>query len=261
MSRNPPGSKRKKTNNELLGNIVIAVAAVIAAIITGVFTWFAATANWQQKARDGGWIPKEDCLRVAKESGWIPKSECRCNWKVYSGHGTDDTGTHSVGVRINILSQEYRWQYGQVGELVEFGGQTESVRPHLSSLDVSQSKAIVCLGAASVEGGRTEQKDLALARAKKLKDLVGEQLTPQASILTLNLGRAKYGEVDLKDPLKNASQRRVIVVEVIDMDEGVNLKQALFNALLQARNSDTPVPFDVRDYFDFDLDPPRINPR
>jgi hypothetical protein len=256
MSSKPPRSRKnlKSKNTRLIGNLLIALAMIIAAFVTGIFGWYAATDNWQQKARDNGWIPKDECLQFARANGWIPKNECRCSWTSYPGQGKDDAGK-SIGIKINILSQDYRWQYGKVDELVEFGGKTESVRPHLSSLDISGSKAIVCVGAASVEGERSEQKELALARAKKLKDLVDEQLMPKVPVLTLNLGRAKYGEIDPRDQLKNATQRRVIIVEIVDQEKDVNLKQALFRALVQARVSTTPIPFDVRDYFDFDLEP------
>ena len=246
--------KRSKNNNtKLIGNILIALATIIAAFVTGIFAWFAATANWQQKARENGWIPKDDCLQFARENGWIPKSDCRCTWTSYPGRGTDDAGK-SIGVKINVLSQDYRWQYGKIDELVEFGGKIESLRPHLSNLDIRDSKAIVCIGAASVEGKRFEQKDLALSRARKLNTLVVEQLMPRIPVFTLNLGRAKYGEIDPRDILKNASQRRVIVIEIVDQDAGVKLKEALHNALVRARDSTVPIPFDVRDYFDFDLD-------
>jgi len=245
--------KSKKSNTRIIGNLIIAFAMITAAIIAGIFTWSAATANWQQKARENGWIPKDECLQFARESGWIPKSECRCTWTSYPGRGTDGAGK-SIGVKINVLSQNYRWQYGKVDEFVEFGGKIESLRPHLSSLDISNSKAIVCIGAASVEGKRSEQKELALARAIKLKALVKEQLMPTMPVFTLNLGKAKYGEIDLQDILKNAAQRRVIVVEIVDQDKDVNLNEALFSALVDARNSDPPIPFDVKEYFDFDLD-------
>lgn len=253
-SKSPRRRKKPKSKNtKLFGNLLIALAMIIAAFITGTFGWLAVTASWQQRARENGWIPKDECLQFARANGWIPKSECRCSWTKYPGQGTDEAGK-SVGININILSQDYRWQYGKIGELVEFGGKTENVRPHLSSLDISESKALVCVGAASVEGDRSEQKELALVRAKKLEELVTEQLLPTVPVFTLNLGRAKYGKIDPDDPLKNAAQRRVIVVEILDQEKGVNLKQALLDALVQARVSTSPIPFDVRDYFDFDLD-------
>lgn len=243
--------KRKKSTPEYIVALIGAFATLVAAIIAGFFGLATATANWEQKAKDNNWIPKDSWIKLARENNWIPSNECYYAWEKYTGKGNDQN-SRSIGIRINILSEEYKWEYNR-SDRVELGGHNEDLRPHLSSLDASTSKAIVCVGTASVEGERIEQARLAYDRSERLLALIREELKPKVPLYGLNLGRAKFGEFVQSNQLKNAQQRRIIVVEIIEQEENVDLKEALFNALILARETKPPIPFDVREYFEFEF--------
>jgi hypothetical protein len=266
MSRRRPTRKKKRESaGVVLAAIINGVAIIFAAFVTGHHTYQAATAAWQQTASAHGWVPKDECERVAREKGWlspdewkrvarennwIPKGECP--WQPVVASGRDESGKQIL-VQINILAEEYRWQYGSSTE-IELNGKPEDLPAHIRSLDISTAKAgIVCVGTASVEGARARQQFLANERAEKLLALLRSELKPKVPLYALNLGRFKGGEGPPLSPKETAPQRRVIVVEILGQDEGVKLDEAVYNALIAAREDKPPIAFDVRDYYERDF--------
>jgi hypothetical protein len=72
----------------------------------------------------------------------------------------------------------------------------------------------------------------------------------------INLGRYRGTESNSRDPRnpkETATQRRVIILEILKEEKDVDRRVAILDALVKAREASSPIPFDVRNYFSFDL--------
>lgn len=240
----PPSNDRAVIAAAVIGfvaTIILAFATVLAALIGVVVT---VVTNWQHKAIECCWIPKDDWRQVARENGWIPRGECK--WESIPATGRDKSG-RKIKVRINLLSGEYRWVYKSSAE-AELGEEKVDLRPHISGLEVDpKAAAIVAVGMASVEGDFSSQSVLAEARTDKLIRLIKDELKPSMPVHGLSLGRY-VDEATRSDPKVTAVQRRVVIIEVLEPEEGAVLEEAVYDALIDATNASPPIPFDVRNY-------------
>lgn len=167
--------------------------------------------------------------------------------------GVDGEG-REVEFRVNIMSQEFKWEFNSA-ENIQFNGVTTDIRQHFSRLDVTSSKAIICVGTASVEGNREEQENLADSRADKLLTILREQGVmdiKNKGLYKLNLGQYKIQDSNLNKQ-DTATQRRVILVEVIESQKNANVADALKNALIN-NQSKTPLSVNVQEYSTFKVE-------
>jgi hypothetical protein len=232
-----------------------AAVALLLFLAANVLSYIAGGLSWQQKAKDNDWIPRDNWKQVALDNNWIPGTESDSDWQQVSSSGKDSAG-RSVQVIVNILSQEYRWSFGRADE-VELGGHKEDLRLYISRLNISNSKGIVCVGAASVEGRRAEQESLALSRAENLVSLVREESRTTTPLYILNLGQFKTSQSLRTSPEETSSQRRVIIIKIVAQEDNINLQEAMYNALISANRSNLPIVIDVSDYSTFKLYPVR----
>jgi hypothetical protein len=171
-------------------------------------------------------------------------------WSSYDTQGHDQQGK-ALEARVLVLSQEHRWRFGRADE-VELGGRGADLREHLRSLEIPTDLGIVGVGTASVEGDRSEEESRAQDRAETLIATLREEFPRTAGLYGLNLGQFTK-PFRPRTTAQTATQRRVIVIAILQQDKGIDLRAALFDALVRLASSDTPVPFDIRDYSQFRL--------
>jgi hypothetical protein len=102
---------------------------------------------------------------------------------------------------------------------------------------------------ASQEGGDIDQSFLSESRVDKLISLIKFELKPTIPVMGLSLGRFK-NRVTNSNPNITSVQRRVVIAEILGQDDDVNLDEAIYNALVDAKKSSIKMTFDVEDYVD-----------
>lgn len=221
----------------LLAAIITAVIGAGASILGTIITIVAAKES----------KPKNYWQQIARDSGWIPRSECA--WESIQATGKDKQGK-SVTVYIKLLSGQYRWVYGS-STRAELGDEKIDLPSHIRGLEITpKSKIIVAVGMASVEGSIAQQSLLAEERTDKLSRLIQDELKPKIPVHGLSLGRYIDNTTKFDNSRATAPQRRVVVIEVVEQDEGAILKDAVYDALVEAKNATEPIPFDVTKYHD-----------
>lgn len=242
----PPGHDAgviKAAKLTLLGVILAALINAFALVLGAGIT---AAVNWYQKAAELGWFQQGDWKRTARENGWIPRSECE--WNFTQATGRDGSGK-KIKVKINLLSSEYRWIYKSSAG-AELGEEKIDLNSLIRGLDVSAySHGLIAVGMASVEGDISGQSVLAEERTDKLIHIIKDELKPTIPVFGLSLGRFK-DESKKSNSKATSTQRRVVVVEILEQDEGANIGDAIFDALIEAKKSSPPIPFDAENYTD-----------
>ncbi len=172
----------------------------------------------------------------------VPESDC------YSVRGEDSEGK-AAEFRIYILSNEYNWKILETTQ-VEQGGRPVDLSKVLEARGVRRVMEtaidIIAAGTASFEGSKLREETRAGDRADQLVSWVRQSvafLNDPPGIYRLNLGKFMKGG-SYTSPRATAYQRKVILVAVLEKDEGVALDKALWDAL-KDKNLDQ---FTIRDY-------------
>jgi hypothetical protein len=230
----------------LIGFCATIIAALIPAAASLLGAIIVVAAASREKAIECCCIPKDDWKQFARTNGWIPKDECP--WESFPITGRDASGKH-VNVIVHLLSAEYRWVFASPIE-AELGGKGIKLESHIQGLNISsKATVVVAVGMASVEGDFPKQSALAEERTDRLIRLIKDELKPGIPVHGLSLGRY-IDETTKSTPRGTASQRRVVVVEVLEPEAGAILSEGVYDALRKAGDAPVPIPFDVRKYKD-----------
>ncbi|MDZ7266853.1 MAG: hypothetical protein ONB48_06280 [candidate division KSB1 bacterium] len=202
-----------------------------------------------KQIQESGWT------EIARANGWVSKNECDSAWKSRKEEGRDREGRR-IRLKINTLTQEYRWVFER-SDLVEAFAPPVDPRVHVRELNISGARhGIICVGTASSEGERGDEESRARSRAERLQIIFREEFQNLPPLYTLSLGQFRHPRPTL-DPRATRDERRVIVIEILEREDNVNLREALKDALLKAiesTRSEGAQPFwDFRDYTAFDL--------
>jgi hypothetical protein len=236
--------ERSKKNDTVINvALITAAGAVVAAIIAAIGAIVSASIAARAAHSSQDW--RQDAI----SAGWSPKGNCQ--WQPIEAVGVGPGGD-SVKVLIHLLAAEYRWVYGSATE-IEIGGERDALTQHIRNLTLdAAAKFVVAVGLASVEGRDSSQAVLAEDRTDKLIRVIKDELRPQIPVHGLSLGR--FGDERTGgDTRRTASQRRVLVVEVLEVlagDGKTALEDAVYDALRQARHANPPFPIDVTEYRD-----------
>ncbi len=143
----------------------------------------------------------------------------------------DDEG-RKASFRIMLFSDEFRWKINSFDALEKAGKRpqfTDEMKAVLNS-----SKEIIVVGASSEEipsgvnfaQGREQEERRAGRRAEKIAVWVREALNEAIPVRKLNVGHHVQTGTD-----ETSDQRRVIIILVLDSDEGANIDQSLRTAM------------------------------
>ena len=165
-----------------------------------------------------------------------------------------DKSLKKAKVFIDVLDDRFTWKLREtVTGVLTYNGKIVDLEQYFSNQNyiekINQAVDIVCLGNASFEEEenvsveyRTKfEETRALIRANYLKGLIKSFLkfnNYSTQIYTLNLGKC----IDI---VKVSNyQRTIVIIRIIEKDEGVILEEALLDALLK----EPKMPFKVERY-------------
>ena len=143
----------------------------------------------------------------------------------------DDQGRRT-SFRILLFTDEFRWRMNSYDD-VGLG----NARPHFTDemkAVLNSARAVICVGASSEEipagtsfaAGRQIEERRAALRAEKIAVWVREVLQQPIPVRKLNVGHhSPTGQDETSD------QRRVVIILVLDQDEGADIDQALRSAM------------------------------
>ena len=143
----------------------------------------------------------------------------------------DEQG-HRASFRILLFSDEFRWRINSFDSLEEAGKRPQFTTEMKAVLN--SASEIICVGASSEEipsgvsfsQGRVQEEHRAARRAEKIAVWVREALNRPIPVRKLNVGHhAPTGIDDTSD------QRRVVIILVLDHDDGANIDQSLRKAM------------------------------
>ena len=159
--------------------------------------------------------------------------EAAADWIVR--RAPDEKGRHA-SFRILLLTDEFRWQLSSSKSVEEFGV-TPAFTPQMKAA-LNRAEEIICVGASSEEivpgltaaAGRTYEEGRAARRAGRIAQWVRGALEQPIPIRKLNAGHhVATGSAATSD------QRRVVIVLVLERDEGTNIDEALRAAMMRER--------------------------
>ena len=133
--------------------------------------------------------------------------------------------------RILLFSDEFRWRINSFDQLDR--GSRPQFTPEMKAV-LNSAKEIICVGASSEEVpagvsfpvGRAQEEKRAARRAERIAVWVREALDRPIPVRKLNVGHhAPEGTADTSE------QRRVVIILVLNKDEGINIDQSLKTAM------------------------------
>lgn len=143
----------------------------------------------------------------------------------------DDAG-RTTSFRILLFTDEFRWVINSFDAVEKSGA-----RPHFTDemkAVLNSAKEIIAVGASSEEipsgtsfsQGRQHEERRAARRAEQIAVWVREALGKPIPVRKLNVGHhAPTGSSDTSD------QRRVVIILVLDHEDGANIDQSLRTAM------------------------------
>jgi hypothetical protein len=143
----------------------------------------------------------------------------------------DDEGRRT-SFRILLFSDEFRWRMNSY-DVVEHGAARPTFTEEMKAV-LNSAREVICVGASSEEipagtsfaAGRQREERRAALRAEKIAVWVREVLRRPVPVRKLNVGH--HSPTDSGD---TSDQRRVVIILVLDQDDGANIDQALRSAM------------------------------
>jgi len=153
----------------------------------------------------------------------------------------DEEG-RKASFRLLLFSDEFRWRLNSSAILES--GLTAPVFTDAMKLVLNDAHEIICVGASSEEippgmplaQGRVLEEQRAARRAERIAQWVRQAVTKPIPIRKLNIG---HHEVT-GDPVDTSNQRRVVIILVLDSDDGIVVDQALKLAM-QRESARAPI--------------------
>ena len=188
---------------------------------------YLATAAW---AAVGVWLVGLTFTEL-KAVWLVPPTPPEVSHDLIIRNAKDDSGLNT-SFRILLFTDEFRWVINSFDAIEKNGD-----RPHFTEemkAVLNSAKEIICVGASSEEiptgisptAGRALEEKRAARRAEKIALWVREALGKPIPVRKLNVGHhARTGANDTSD------QRRVVIILVLDHDDGADIDQSLRTAM------------------------------
>jgi hypothetical protein len=144
----------------------------------------------------------------------------------------DDRGRRA-SFRILLFSAEFRWRLNSYEQIEDGSSQPQFTDEMKAVLDSAQE--IICVGASSEEipvgvsfnAGRSHEEWRAARRAERIAQWVRSAVSRPIPVRKLNVGHhTPTGAAG-----DTSDQRRVVIILVLDRDEGTNIDQSLRAAM------------------------------
>lgn len=143
----------------------------------------------------------------------------------------DDEGRRT-SFRILLFSDEFRWRINSY-DAVEHGSARPRFTEEMKAV-LNSAREVICVGASSEEipadvsftVGRQQEERRAARRAETISVWVREVLRRPIPVRKLNVGHHTPTGTD-----ETSDQRRLVIILVLDQDEGADIDQALRSAM------------------------------
>lgn len=187
------------------------------------YTRYVVTAAW---VIAGGWLMGATAGQVRHSWGVVAKPP-----EVFRDlviRNVADSDGRRASFRILLFSDEFRWRINSFDALERAGTRPRFTDEMKAVLHTASE--IICVGASSEEipagvpfaEGRAHEERRAGRRAEKIAVWVREALNRPIPVRKLNVGHhIPTGSDDTSD------QRRVVIILVLDHDDGANIDQSL----------------------------------
>ena len=147
--------------------------------------------------------------------------------------GVADHQGRRASFRILLFSDEFRWKlasYNSIEDGASFPHFSDEMKQVLDS-----AQEIICVGASSEEvptgvsfrQGRAQEEWRAARRADRIAVWVRQALSRPVPVRKLNIGH----HAPTRGQGNTSDQRRVVIILVLDKDEGINLDESLRAAM------------------------------
>ena len=191
------------------------------------FARYGATAAW---AVAGIWLMGATANEL--RAVWlIPPTPPEVSHDLIIRNAKDDEG-NNTSFRILLFTDEFRWRINSFDAIEKDGA-----RPHFTDemkKVLNSAREIIAVGASSEEipvgtsfsAGRVAEEKRAARRAEKIAVWVREAIGKPIPVRKLNVGHhTPTGADDTSD------QRRVVIILVLDHDDGEDIDQSLRSAM------------------------------
>ena len=177
--------------------------------------------------------------------GWMvgaTAGEVRALWMVlptppevvqdFTVRNAEDDQGRRTSFRILLFSDEFKWRLNSY-DVVEHGAARPLFTDEMKAV-LNSAREVICVGASSEEipagvsfaAGRLKEERRAALRAEKIAMWVREVLERPIPVRKLNVGHHSPTGVG-----ETSDQRRVVIILVLDQDEGADIDQALRAAM------------------------------
>lgn len=144
-----------------------------------------------------------------------------------------DAAGRRASFRVLLFTDEFRWRLSSYDELESENG-APSFTPEMKAV-LNRAKEIIAVGASSEEivpglspdAGRKREEARAGRRAEKIATWVRSALTSPIAVRKLNVGH----HMPTKSFKETSDQRRVVIILVLEREDGTNVDEALRAAM------------------------------
>jgi hypothetical protein len=170
---------------------------------------------------------------VEMKSGWFMPPTPPEVMRDITITGAPDTQGRRASFRILLFSDEFRWRLSSY-EATEDGASFPTFTDEMKAV-LDSAHEIICVGASSEEvpagvspkAGRAQEEWRAARRAERIAVWVRQALSKPVPVRKLNVGH----HAPTRKTGNTSDQRRVVVILVLDQDEGTNLDESLRGAM------------------------------
>jgi hypothetical protein len=208
--------------------------------IIGLLTLFFATAVTAIVVKDAYFARDKDKSGVQR----IIATKWNDRTLVFPIEGLDAAGRRAL-FDVVVLTKNYGWVLGSASELERDGTklnardiEDEVLAPQLRQ-GLGNAIELIAVGVASQEGELQREIQRGGLRAARIAQWVRGAMGERVPMWTLNLGRYLEPCTECEDA-ETSWQRPFIVIAVRDTDNGVNLTEALRNAMSDKENLPSP---------------------
>ena len=150
-------------------------------------------------------------------------------------HSVSDGQGRRASFRILLFSDEFRWKLASY-DAIEDGASAPHFSEEMKKV-LDSAKEIICVGASSEEvpggvsfkTGRAQEEWRAARRADRIAAWVRQALSRPVPVRKLNIGH----HAPTRGARNTSDQRRVVVILVLEKEQGTNLDESLRAAMME----------------------------
>jgi hypothetical protein len=143
-----------------------------------------------------------------------------------------DKAGHRASFRVLLFTDEFRWRLSSYDSLEQL--QEPAFTPEMKNV-LNRAKEIIAVGASSeeivpglsLEAGRKREEARAGRRAERIAMWVRQAISSPVPVRKLNVGH----HMPTKGFKETSDQRRVVIILVLEREEGTNVDEALRAAM------------------------------